>query len=1199
MADLEEEADPYKDVDIDALWSKVQRRPLTISRKKSVFLAPDFIQRLKGEQTVNEGNDLTLFFKVNGVPRPTLRWFKDDEEVTDHPRLSVEEQEEGSFRLVLHQVNKGDEAAYRCRAENAEGTSSCCFFLTVKGKPKSPKKGHKRTVSFPTMFSTIVEKVEEEEKAGKEASGADASPLSHYYDSLTLKGRATWHSFLGDWAFVNGSHKARGGSTGSYTSTGSESDAGQSPSGDGPLGDSADSEGGEPDDVFPDAPEATRPASDVTAAPGVVFFLQAPEHRAERVGALPPDADRPPPAVASRGEAGSLPLTSRRGGGQTDSGGVSSARGEGERVTSQRVDTEGEVCSPGEEKEEEKKAVTETRERAPFAEEGAGAGTAKEDKPEQAASPSAAAGDGASSPSSGPPASSSSLTSSSPASQLSTKAQVTSPSAAKQNSFHEASSLSPSSPSPSPSPSPEPQHAGSVAEPKVEPTKRAPKVPYSSENSRVSLRGGGEGRPVVRGPLGALISSGGDAASKTTPTPRISPAGKKSVGSTTRSPDVTVTSPTKLPSPGKAGSSSPDVILTSPANLPAVGATGASGFPRSRASNAAASAKSPAVTVTSPTDLPSPGREGSLGPAVTVTSPEDLPVPSEATGTQGPPALQEVEGGKMCDCCSTDQHYCSNRSSTYHHDFLGDYRSRARSESTTASVSGTITPSRLSISSAATTTPPSSECSLSPSHSPSSHPASPSTSENCGLRAPEFSREEREPTPIPPDRLIVTHLPTGSSFLVQSYGGNLRPPVSRPPRSSGAGSGSGSGSGSGARNRPFILSDPSSCMNGKLHNAATPERREPEPERREPERRERPESVPDPPEPVPESPEPVPEHPNPHPKPEPYDPSTEERMLDREVTAYTSPEDQPEPYDPSTEERMLDREVTAYTSPEDKLEPSPPPEEPAMVWETLPPIETEGRLEPKETDTDPPMIVETSYSAHIQVKVGHKPQQQEPRPESAQPEPAPKPVSPQPEPESNRPEPDPEADRWFYKQPGETLFTRASPAPDEGGIQEEPQSSSSFSSHARKEGTASRSDVPQPPASCTAMEAIYFDPVHQELVHYKRIKDAPSPLAPAQRAMSAQETGHGRPSARKGPGQRGGRRGSDHRPKSDCGIYSSISRDPERDLVWQYFRELAFVICLLTFLGLVLDVRPHIFVGVVLVVHLALFLSRKCIFVRK
>ena len=99
-----------------------------------IIVAPEFTQRLKGEEVVDEGADLILQFRVHGLPQPTLRWFKDDELIGDHQRWKVLEKGDGRYLLTLHHVNKGDEAAYRCRAENMEGASSCCFFLTVKGK---------------------------------------------------------------------------------------------------------------------------------------------------------------------------------------------------------------------------------------------------------------------------------------------------------------------------------------------------------------------------------------------------------------------------------------------------------------------------------------------------------------------------------------------------------------------------------------------------------------------------------------------------------------------------------------------------------------------------------------------------------------------------------------------------------------------------------------------------------------------------------------------------------------------------------------------------------------------------------------------------------------------------------------------------------------------------------------------------------
>lgn len=54
------------------------------------------------------------------------------------------------------------------------------------------------------MFSTIVEKVEEEDKQAKEQDKQPPSPLTEFYYVLTLKGRETWPSEIGDWAYREG-----------------------------------------------------------------------------------------------------------------------------------------------------------------------------------------------------------------------------------------------------------------------------------------------------------------------------------------------------------------------------------------------------------------------------------------------------------------------------------------------------------------------------------------------------------------------------------------------------------------------------------------------------------------------------------------------------------------------------------------------------------------------------------------------------------------------------------------------------------------------------------------------------------------------------------------------------------------------------------------------------------------------------------
>ena len=194
-----------------------------------------------------------------------------------------------------------------------------------------------------------------------------------------------------------------------------------------------------------------------------------------------------------------------------------------------------------------------------------------------------------------------------------------------------------------------------------------------------------------------------------------------------------------------------------------------------------------------------------------------------------------------------------------------------------------------------------------------------------------------------------------------------------------------------------------------------------------------------------------------------------------------------------------------------------------------------------------------------------KPKPVEPEPEPWEPEPE---VEPEPEP---KPKLSPlEMNPLFFKRPGETSFTRT---PKRSEEQLPPRPSTRLAAPSRS-----------PPISATqdGIEALYFDPVHQELVHVKRLNPDPVPVRTRSSILKP------KPSKRR-----------EHRPRSADGKYSCIGDDPERDLVYQYFRELAFILCLLTFLGLLFHIRPHIFVGVVLVVHLCLFFSRKYIFVRK
>ncbi|GAB1606357.1 telokin-like [Argonauta hians] len=194
------------DMDEDTLISRAERRPLTLSRCRNLYQAPEFVQRLTGDDSVLENSTVRFECKVKGFPKPTVKWYKDEEILELGPRISVESLDQGTFVLVIEDVIKKDEATYRCRIENSEGSSSSTIYLSVKGKSgsRSPKRRkssspNRRIVSYPSLFPTIEEKIVEEEKEEEEVNNQQPSPLSKLYEGKKVRGRQTWSN----WAFTN------------------------------------------------------------------------------------------------------------------------------------------------------------------------------------------------------------------------------------------------------------------------------------------------------------------------------------------------------------------------------------------------------------------------------------------------------------------------------------------------------------------------------------------------------------------------------------------------------------------------------------------------------------------------------------------------------------------------------------------------------------------------------------------------------------------------------------------------------------------------------------------------------------------------------------------------------------------------------------------------------------------------------------
>ncbi|GFS23871.1 muscle M-line assembly protein unc-89-like [Elysia marginata] len=77
--------------------------------------------------------------RVKGHPRPTIRWFKDDLEITDSPRYQFGHAHDGVISMVIEDIVHEDEGHYRCRAENSEGLASTSAYLFVRTHKEHPE----------------------------------------------------------------------------------------------------------------------------------------------------------------------------------------------------------------------------------------------------------------------------------------------------------------------------------------------------------------------------------------------------------------------------------------------------------------------------------------------------------------------------------------------------------------------------------------------------------------------------------------------------------------------------------------------------------------------------------------------------------------------------------------------------------------------------------------------------------------------------------------------------------------------------------------------------------------------------------------------------------------------------------------------------------------------------------------------------
>ncbi|KAI7808606.1 putative striated muscle preferentially expressed protein kinase [Triplophysa rosa] len=102
------------------------------------FKEPPAFQTILGDQTVIEGQEVTMSVRMSGQPKPMLYWLRDRVTIKTGARHIVQETEEGNFEMIIKSAQKSDSGVYTCKIINEYGTKHCEGRLEVKTRPIEP-----------------------------------------------------------------------------------------------------------------------------------------------------------------------------------------------------------------------------------------------------------------------------------------------------------------------------------------------------------------------------------------------------------------------------------------------------------------------------------------------------------------------------------------------------------------------------------------------------------------------------------------------------------------------------------------------------------------------------------------------------------------------------------------------------------------------------------------------------------------------------------------------------------------------------------------------------------------------------------------------------------------------------------------------------------------------------------------------------
>ncbi|XP_065086405.1 titin isoform X5 [Ochlerotatus camptorhynchus] len=94
--------------------------------------APPKFERLLADILAADGEKCQFECAVSGDPRPNVKWFVNNREIEENPRVHSVYRDDGVVKLVIEQVFPDDKGVYTAKASNPSGEAKCFSNLIVK-----------------------------------------------------------------------------------------------------------------------------------------------------------------------------------------------------------------------------------------------------------------------------------------------------------------------------------------------------------------------------------------------------------------------------------------------------------------------------------------------------------------------------------------------------------------------------------------------------------------------------------------------------------------------------------------------------------------------------------------------------------------------------------------------------------------------------------------------------------------------------------------------------------------------------------------------------------------------------------------------------------------------------------------------------------------------------------------------------------